>query len=140
MVACPAGYYCVRQNQTMVQILCNETYYCPMGSSYPKMCNPDQHCPPGSSSPSSGGLTAKDCGPGTYLNINKCDPCMPGFVCDKYTNQKYPVNNATEGGQECPPGYYCPRGSTSKTMKACPIGTQRLNTRGESLADCSQCA
>lgn len=70
----------------MVQILCNETYYCPMGSSYPKMCDPDQHCPAGSSSPSTGGMTAKDCVSGTYLNINVCDPCMPGFVCDNHAN------------------------------------------------------
>jgi hypothetical protein len=48
---------------------------------------------------------------------------MPGFVCDKWTNQKYPVYLNPEGGAECPPGYYCPGGSTTKTAIKCPIGT-----------------
>ena len=94
-----------------------------MGSATPKNCEPDQICPIGSPSPASGGLTNKDCKEGTYLSINVCKPCMPGFVCDKWTNQKYPVYLNREGGAECPPGYYCPGGSTTKTAIKCPIGT-----------------
>jgi hypothetical protein len=33
---------------------------------------------------------------------------MPGFVCDKFTSVKYPIDQAKEGGAECPAGSYCP--------------------------------
>ena len=110
-----------------------------MGTSEPRKCEPDQNCPAGSSSPAQGGKTRFDCKAGEYLNINVCDPCLPGFVCDKFADQKYPVNIAIEGGAECPPGHYCPEGSTTKTAIKCPPGTQRLDTGAKSLSDCNIC-
>lgn len=94
-----------------------------MGSSEPRKCEPDQFCPEGSASPEQGGMTRNDCIPGEYLNINVCEPCMAGFVCDDRANQKYPIFMTKEGGAECPAGHYCPEGSTSKTAIKCPKGT-----------------
>ena len=50
---------------------------------------------------------------------------------------KFPVYLKTEGGYECPPGNYCPRGSKAPTK--CPTGTFRREKRGESLEDCLAC-
>lgn len=61
-------------------------------------------------------MTPEDCEPGTYLNVDRCIPCEPGHVCDYETSQKYPIDLDTEGGYECPPGHYCPRGTTSETI------------------------
>jgi hypothetical protein len=63
-----------------------------------------------------------------------CLPCSAGFVCQNNTSVKYPVYLKTEGGYECPPGYYCPKGSSSPNK--CPPGSFRKEKRGESLADC----
>jgi hypothetical protein len=111
-----------------------------MGSSKPQKCDPDQKCKAGSASPSQGGQTAEDCQPGQYLNVNVCDTCLPGFVCDLHTNQKYPIDPIKDGGTECPVGKYCPAGSTSATALDCPPGTSRLYTRGRSEADCNRCS
>ena len=40
---------------------------------------------------------------------------------------------------ECPPGHYCPAGSTLETMIPCPAGTFRLTTRGSSVDSCFKC-
>lgn len=84
-------------------------------------------------------MRPEDCAPGTYLNVNRCAPCEPGFVCDKMTRQKYPINLAKEGGYVCPPGHFCPRGTVSTTIKKCPVGTHRSNPKGMSISDCEVC-
>jgi hypothetical protein len=53
------------------------------------------------------------------------------------TNVKFPVYLSSEGGYECPPGNYCPRGSTAPIK--CPAGSYRRNKRGESLLGCLLC-
>lgn len=82
MIPCKPGSYCRRENNIMVERVCPEGYYCLMGTSEPRKCEPDQICPAGSSSPAQGGMTRFDCKPGEYLNINVCEPCLAGFVCD----------------------------------------------------------
>lgn len=84
-------------------------------------------------------MTPQDCEPGTYLNVNRCVPCEEGHVCDAQTSQKYPIDSPTEGGYECPPGHYCPTGTTTETMKKCPVGTFRMWTRGKTIDDCDPC-
>lgn len=139
MIPCTAGYYCQRIDNKMVQTICPEGSFCLMGSAVPSKCEPNQVCPEGSSWHSSGGKTREDCLPGEYLAISDCKPCIEGFVCDKWTDQKYPKYLQTDGGAECPAGHYCPEGSTTKTAKRCPLGTQRLDTGGKDISDCFQC-
>jgi hypothetical protein len=82
MIACEAGFYCKRDKDVMVQTVCPQGYYCPVGSSEPRKCDPNQFCPEKSVSPAQGGMTRYDCKPGEYLNVNICEKCLPGFVCN----------------------------------------------------------
>lgn len=123
----------------MVQTICPAGFFCKMGTAVPSRCEPNQVCPEGSSWHSAGGKTRYDCLPGEYLAINDCKPCIEGFVCDEFTDQKYPKYMDVDGGAECPAGHYCPGGSTTKTAKKCPVGTQRLDTGGKDISDCFKC-
>ena len=138
---CPPGWYC-EGNETPDSIEsaeCPEGFYCPAKTAVPIPCDATSVCPRKSSSPETRGMTPKDCEPGTYLNVDRCAPCEEGHVCDKETSQKYPLYLETEGGFECPPGHFCPRGTTLETIKKCPVGTHRLNPKGKSLDDCTPC-
>lgn len=112
---CEPGFFC-EGGLGVEKEICPEGYYCPIGTEVPKRCGPDDICDAGSSSPAQKGLTRYDCKPGEYLNVDRCYPCEPGHVCDEFTSQKYPIDFVTEGGYECPPGYYCPGATTTETI------------------------
>lgn len=119
-ILCPPGWYCEGTGNGLVESAeCPEGSYCPAGTDIPFPCGPKQVCPKKSSSPETRGKTPEDCEPGTYLNVDRCAICEPGYVCDSNTSQKYPLYAKTEGGYECPPGNYCPGG----TVRGEGIGT-----------------
>ena len=137
---CPPGFFCEGTGPgKKLQEICPEGHYCAIGTEKPVPCGPENVCPEGSSSPTSRGMLPEDCLPGTYLHVDRCLPCEPGFVCDKHTAQKYPISLQDEGGYECPKGSYCPRGTVTSTIKKCPIGTYQLYTRGEDINSCLPC-
>ena len=139
-ILCPPGWYCEGTcSGCKEQEECPEGYYCPAGTVEPFACGADDVCPRKSAGPGTRGMTRDDCEKGTYLLVDKCVPCEPGFVCDDKTAQKYPIDFFTEGGYACPPGHYCPRGTTSDTIKKCPVGTHRIDWKGKSVDDCSPC-
>lgn len=138
-VSCPPGFYCQRRGGVMIQLECPVGYYCPMQTANPQKCDPNQVCKAGSTSASASSMVAEDCLPGEYLSIDVCVPCEPGFVCDRFTDAKYPESLVKNGGSECPAGHYCPGGSTTETAVECPAGRFRLSTGGMSVEDCYPC-
>lgn len=137
---CPPGFFCQGTGRGLVESeVCPEGFFCDAGTSIPKPCGAKEVCAAGSAGPSVRGLRAEDCEPGTYLNVDDCFTCEPGFVCVLHTSQKYPVYEKEEGGFECPVGHYCPAGTTKDTIKKCPVGTYRRIKRGKSIDDCLPC-
>ena len=122
---------------TTEQFPCPRHHYCPMATAVPHLCKTASVCGTGSASENAQQKVPCSCKAGEYLNVNRCEKCVPGFVCRKCTNQKYPVNFVEDGGYECPKGHYCPSGSI-KEIK-CPAGTFRMETRGEKKSDCAPC-
>ena len=139
-VLCPPGYFCegtcsgCKESEE-----CPEGFFCEAGTAIPKPCGAQEVCPKGSAGPSVRGLRAEDCAPGTYLNVDDCFTCEPGFVCVEFTNQKYPISLEKEGGYQCPVGHFCPSGTTKDTIKKCPVGTFRRTLGGKSIEDCEVC-
>jgi len=72
-------------------------------------------------------MIPEDCKPGEYLNVDKCLPCEPGFVCMIHTSEKYPLFPKKEGGEQCSEGHYCPSGTTEQGEYPCPAGTYRID-------------
>ena len=129
---CPATYYCEGTGDGLYEVeKCPPGFYCPAGSSAPIHCDFDVDydvCP----------MILPDCEPGTYLKLNHCLPCPAGHVCDKATNQTYPINEE-DHGYVCPPGHYCPAGTSTATLRDCPVGTFRNITKGKDVEDCFKC-
>jgi hypothetical protein len=115
---------------------CPEGFYCPIGTKAPVKCDPSKGeiCKAGSSFPSRAVISASICKQGEYFGFGQCNPCEPGHVCQNFTNTKYTVYLRTEGGYECPPGYYCPKGSFKEIP--CPVGTFRQFKKGKTIEDC----
>ena len=131
---CPQGYYC--SNVTgYLQAICPVNYYCPPNTTNPIACTTGEYCPAGSKFPikcvagqisvrSSGNLVCETCPAGTYstsgLNT-ACQTCEAGYVCLEGTNAQYPWDVDYHNGYKCPPGAYCPAGSSKPTY--CAKGT-----------------
>jgi hypothetical protein len=84
---CPPGFYCAIDEETGITVskICPEGYYCPMGNAIPHKCDAASVCSEGASSETDTAKTRFECVPGTYLHIDSCDPCVPGFICEKHT-------------------------------------------------------
>ena len=106
-LACPAGFYCYNFG-TIIPTICPQYTYCPIGTILPI-----------------------DCPSGTYnekegsVNINDCFPCPAGYYCYKSVGRLQRNYILI-----CPPGNYCPLGSSSPIL--CPITTYALN-QGSSI-------
>jgi hypothetical protein len=118
---------------------CPAGFYCPLGTLAPIPCKPDKGeiCNQGASFPSRTVISSSICKSGEYFGYGQCNPCEPGHVCVRYTSTKYPVFLDKEGGYECPPGSYCPRGSQKEIP--CPAGTYNPLKKGKTLDDCLAC-
>ena len=133
---CPAGSYNDQTGQSSCQI-CPEGYYCPQGTSYytNNTCPEGHYCLRNTTD-----MYQFPCAAGTYNNhtVQKtplaCLSCTPGYYCDGVGNSRpdgecsagwYCSGSAehqkpTKNGGRCPPGSYCPTG-TSIPLE-CDIG------------------
>ncbi|KAF4141759.1 hypothetical protein GN958_ATG09004 [Phytophthora infestans] len=163
-VPCPARYYL---NRTMGQseddcALCVSGSYCPIGTAYPVTCPAGFYCRTGIASPepcpigtyanATGLRSVEDClqcPPGMYCDSTALTVprglCDPGYFCTlgaytsapmNYESTLFGVTNRHTGDQ-CPPGAYCPLGSSSPTL--CPPGTYNNFTGLESVGQCVPC-
>lgn len=137
---CPAAKYCVPRGAKIAVLSCSSGSFCPVGTAKPIPCDASlgQVCPAGSATPLYSSITAASCPAGSFFGYGRCNPCEAGFVCEGRTTQRFPLFQKTERGYECPPGHYCPAGSSRP--QPCPAGRFRLGTKGKNAAgDCSPC-
>ena len=151
-VSCPASYYCdphesssntsiciARSDDTFgvyVPALCPPGYYCPNGTEYGQQ----YPCPNGTFSNQSGLHSEYQCTNCTAGNFcgstgltKPTGECSPGYYCDRRAAVPNPLDDIT--GNVCPPGRFCPAGS-SFLGERCPKGTFS-NSSG--LVTSSQC-
>ena len=111
---CDGGKFCAAPGLSSPTGSCLAGYYCsgraelqnPAEKSYGDICPKGYYCPEQTTSPFA-------CPPGTFNNETKgarpedCLPCSGGSYCEGYANEK------PDG--LCDPGYYCQRGTYTKT-------------------------
>ena len=136
---CPAGEYCPSGSSSGIQ--CSSGHYCPENSAAPVPC------PAGTFSTALGlsaalganGCTA--CDPGSYCAISGATAvtglCDAGFFCSGGATSPRPTDEATEGGDICPMGAYCPEGSDSPML--CAAGTYNPVSGASDSAACVNC-
>ena len=152
---CPEGYYCLGAGG--VPVTCPAGSYCPAGTKY----HNEFVCPVGTYSTAIGLTTQSDCqlcAAGYYcsvLGVGIPDSmCDAGYFCGGGSSTPTPsesdthhisyvgdtcvtvVVNATINDM-CPPGHYCPQGSTAPQQ--CPPGTVSFSTGRTQLSDCQSC-
>ncbi|KAE9138231.1 hypothetical protein PF007_g1495 [Phytophthora fragariae] len=153
---CPGGSYCPYNTSTPV--LCPEGFFCSLGVDSPSICTIGHYCPSrttaqipcplgylGRTTPLDGAYTSLDssceaCEPGTFgidANRTRCDECLEGYVCLGATNSSHPESRELDRGYPCPPGYYCPAGSSSEI--ACPSGTYQPIYKASNASACLLC-
>ena len=117
--ACPAGNYCPTGTGSSQGTPCQAGYYCPAGTALRYPCPPGFYC-------DIAGLTD------TTITTRLC---AAGYYCMGQATVSNPNDGTT--GVICPAGFYCPSGIYEPV--ACPPGTYRALTGGQSLTDCTQC-
>lgn len=139
--SCAVGRYC-NVNATGEDFMnkyriCPAGVECPGGMSYqPQLetdpCRIGHYCPRGDINP-----LPVPCPVGTFNGeigreqVSECEPCRAGWYCN--------AEGLTEPQDECPGGYYCPKGTGDYTVFPCPIGFYRNGSAKESFQDCTQC-
>ena len=118
-LACPESFYCPSY-ATDIYAKCTNGTYCGESTRFPSNCPAGYF---GSSNTTNIDLNSGcfACGKGQYSNAgsNTCETCYDGFICNQAAIKPNPRTEA-EGGYICPPGSYCPAGSTVPI--ACPLG------------------
>ncbi|XP_037836575.1 multiple epidermal growth factor-like domains protein 11 [Kryptolebias marmoratus] len=139
---CAEGFFCVggafeqSPSDNLTGSLCPPGYFCPVGTSVPKLC------PKGTFS-EQGGLVdssqCQSCSPGFYCSESGLStvsgPCLPGFYCLDGSQSAAPVSDVSGG--VCPVGHYCPEGTS--TPFPCPLGFYLNDTGRKSKDDCKPC-
>ncbi len=129
-LACPAGKVCSQDGLTNSDLTCDPGYYCIQGASMSQpldgiiggLCGEGTYCPRGASVP-------LVCPSGTFNVFKGCkssDDCLNcpfGFVCND--------NNGTN--QLCEPGYYCPGGTSTPTLKKPAAGYHDIAGQGDQI-------
>eukprot|EP01022_Parablepharisma_sp_SALTPOND_P014589 TRINITY_DN199_c1_g1_i1.p1 TRINITY_DN199_c1_g1~~TRINITY_DN199_c1_g1_i1.p1 ORF type:complete len:4309 (-),score=431.50 TRINITY_DN199_c1_g1_i1:34-12960(-) len=115
---CPAGTYSVLKPSGSADecIVCPVGTYCELGAMSPT------YCPPGKYNE----FTGKS-------SIDDCFNCTAGTACPKYGNRK------ADNDIPCPPGYYCPEGTSYPTQYPCPNGTYSNDIKLTSDTQCTAC-
>ncbi|KAL8273754.1 hypothetical protein Esti_002354 [Eimeria stiedai] len=159
---CPAGFYCDKPGEGPKR--CLRGRICPEGSAQPDLCplgsfvdddaedeaDSCRPCPYGKYC--RGGVVAGDCLPGFLCGLGNW---VPNPWSDKVLNEPYvprseagsvtllsaenwsTVGKTAYGGIPCPPGHYCPAGTTEP--EPCPSGSVRQDNLGRWESDCSIC-
>ena len=158
---CTPGYYCDRQAMILPEAKCHVGYYCSEKAITPKPqndtegggpCLPGFYCESGYARP-------EPCPKGTYGgamhlgHLNQCTDCeggkfcpedgssapngscLAGFYCKGRAVLSNPVGESY--GDECPPGFYCPMGTTDPY--SCPPGTFNNQSKATRPQDCMPC-
>ncbi|KAG7455700.1 SCO-spondin-like isoform X1, partial [Solea senegalensis] len=138
---CEAGYYCeLRLGLANASLLrpCPTGHYCPAGTALP-----DQHpCPIGTFNPRRRTHSPAGCMPcaaGQYcpsVGLSEpAGPCNAGHWCREGASSPSPLDGIS--GSLCPPGQYCPSGTTAPL--ACPQGTWSNSSGVHRQEDCTPC-
>jgi hypothetical protein len=134
--ACPNGYFC--EVGCSEPILCPSGYYCPENSLYAR----DFPCPAGTYNPLEGlqsEAACIACAEGHYCESRGLSAptgeCDPGYYCGKGSNTKSPQNESFGG--LCTAGHFCPKGSAAPTP--CPPGTNSSSTGISAAEGCASC-
>ncbi|XP_058655214.1 SCO-spondin isoform X4 [Onychostoma macrolepis] len=125
---CPPGAYCLLGTRAGE---CSAGYYCDWGSSSPEqsLCPAGFYCPAGTHKPLA-------CTAGTYSSVmgnshrENCEPCPLGYYCQ---------GEAVAELLPCPPGHFCPTGTSQGTQFPCPPGTVQPQSGTASIDECLQC-
>ncbi|XP_075462631.1 uncharacterized protein LOC142498007 [Ascaphus truei] len=139
---CIAGWYCSHWGCILPESLCNEGWYCPVGSLQPQ--NPDRLCPIGHYCPT-GSSEPKACPMGQYQDKtgeSQCKLCPVGKFCDLVTQvagseEMFPADMVKP--KECPAGYFCVQGTEHEYQHPCPGGTFSNITGLVSHSGCAPC-
>jgi hypothetical protein len=162
--SCRAGWYCPAgsvNEQGSVGIAA-ATHVCPSGSYCPTGSSTPVPCPPGRFSNTTGGVGVTDCRLceagqfcGTQGLTSPTGPCFGGYYCrlgntiptpvSGFTNASVLVSlddagstvsvNVSVGGALCPPGNFCPNGTSIPVP--CPAGT--FNPSTGAVGPCTPC-
>eukprot|EP00606_Chrysophyceae_sp_TOSAG23-5_P001356 GSChrysophyteH2.ASY1.ANO1.1387.1 assembled CDS len=123
-VDCPSSYYC--QGATNQALPCYTGTYCPANTANAIMCALETAC--------------EACPAGMYGADGArlvCTEGTPGYVFYGGTTGPTPLDVATENGEICPVGHYCPASSASPLP--CPAGYYQPDTGASSLDSCLSC-
>ena len=140
--ACTAGMFCASPGLMSPTAPCSPGWYCSGGasSSTPNsptegggFCERGSFCPEGSAAPVL-------CTGGSYCDQpllgSPTGLCAAGYYCRLGSHLSTPVGNDSIG-DVCPPGHYCPAGSTEP--QPCAAGTYSASTANTDSDDCLQC-
>ncbi|XP_055369802.1 uncharacterized protein si:ch211-286b4.4 [Betta splendens] len=138
---CEAGYFCdSRLGPTNASLLrpCPKGHYCPAGTALAR-----QHpCPKGTFNGRQGAGSPADCAPcaaGQYcpsVGLSEpSGPCQAGYWCREGASFSSPRDGFS--GSLCPPGQYCPSGTTAPM--ACPEGTWSNSSGLRGPEGCKPC-
>ena len=153
---CPAGNYCLYNSSTPTT--CPAGSYCPAGTAYSNQFL----CPNGTYSDTTGLQDVKNCTactPGSYCGspglTAPTDVCEAGYFCGGGSSVKDPHDSGkssyrvsyvgdtcvtalnTTLNDQCPPGHYCPAGSSAPVQ--CPPGTNSTSRGLGAESDCPLC-
>lgn len=136
---CPSSYYCPENSITPIA--------CPLGSFCGNRSYTHKPCPLGYksntiSNPRDSIASSCDICPAGYfgnhtISVFSCLECDAGYICYGNSSHPRPIFAATQHGEPCSAGHYCPRATT--VMIPCPIGTHRPETHGVALDSCAIC-
>ncbi|XP_035857407.1 zonadhesin-like [Sander lucioperca] len=136
---CEEGYYCdLRLANASFLRPCPKGHYCPAGTALP-----NQHpCPIGSFNPRQRTHSLAGCTPcaaGQYCPSvgmsEPAGPCHAGYWCREGASSPSPLDGLS--GSRCPPGHYCPSGTTAPV--ACPEGSWSNSSGLHIQEDCTPC-
>eukprot|EP00704_Kipferlia_bialata_P000894 g894.t1 len=133
--SCDAGHYCDTSGMTAVGPDCTGGYYClggattgsPTDGTTGDRCGVGMQCPEGST-----GEVA--CDGGSYnptVGQAECLTCPPGYYC--------PAGSTTYIGNVCAAGHYCAAGTSAADEFPCPAGTYYSSTGLTSSTGCVDC-
>ena len=135
-IACPPGYYCAASSA-----IYSATFKCAAGtysSTAPIATQADCYACPKGSYCLAGAVSPTMCPAGTYnsalnsVSAAACVNCAAGKACIKYGND-------ADDGVPCPPGYYCPAGTSYPNQYPCAAGTYSDANDATTSGTCNAC-
>jgi hypothetical protein len=135
---CPAGFFCGANASSPTP--CSPGFYCPPAAATPVLCPLGHHFNATAALRTSVVDSCVPCAPGSYSEDARqaeCLPCTAGFVCEGATTSATPRNRTLERGAPCPPGSFCPQGSSVPVP--CPRGSFNPSSGAINVSSCLSC-